>query len=140
MKLRSTAVIAFYTQPYQPYPNKKYILIIYKQINMKFMQSVGRGLRSFGRTVGNIAGAVKTIADSAPVRTIASAIGSAGSRLLPLAAPLVAGMPELAPVYAGAQKLAAGLKSGATLNAVDRLAGKAQNVGNRIASAGASFT
>jgi hypothetical protein len=107
---------------------------------MKFLQSVGRGLRSFGRTVGNISGAIKTIADSGTARTIANAVGSVGSKLLPLASGLVMAQPELAPVYAGAQKLFTGLKSGATLNGVDRLANKAQGFGNKISSVGAQFT
>lgn len=107
---------------------------------MKFLSSIGRNIRSFGRTVGTIAGAVKTIADNGTVRTVANAIGSVGSKLMPLAAGLVATNPELAPVYAGAQKLFTGLKTGATLNGVDRLAGKAQGFGNKISSVGAQFT
>lgn len=107
---------------------------------MKLLSSFGKALRTTGRTIGNIAGAIKTVADNKAVRTIANAVGSAGSKLLPLAAPLVASQPELAPVYAGAQKAFGALKSGSALNAVDKYAGKAQKFGSNITSVGAQFT
>lgn len=107
---------------------------------MRFLSSVGKGLRGVGRTIGSIGNTIKTVANNNTVRTIANAVGSVGSKLLPLAAPLVAGAPELAPVYAGAQKAFGALKSGSALNTVAKLGGEASSVGNKVLSVGSSFT
>lgn len=107
---------------------------------MKFLSGLGKAVRSAGRRIGSIAGAIKTIADNPTTRTIASAIGSAGSRVLPLLSGAVMAQPELAPAYAIASKGFSALKSGSALDAVDKYAGKAQSVGNKVLSVGSSFT
>lgn len=107
---------------------------------MKFLQGLGKTLRSTGRTIGNIGNAIKTVANNSTVRTIANAVGSVGSKLLPLAAPLVAAQPELGVVYGAAQKGFSALKSGSALNTAAKLGSEASNFGNKVTTVGANFT
>lgn len=107
---------------------------------MKFLKGLGRVVRSTGRTIGNIAGAIKTVADNPTVRSIGSIVGSVGSKAMPLLAGVVGAQPELAPVYGAASKAFGALKSGSAFDTVDKYANKAANIGQKITTAGANFT
>ena len=104
---------------------------------MKWLSNFGKGIRSIGRTIGNVAGTVRSIAESPTARTIGSIIGGIGNKALPLVA---TAFPELAPAYSTAKNVFDGLSSGKTFSDIDRFAQRGQEFGNKVSTVGASFT
>ena len=97
---------------------------------MSFLSRVGKIASKVGRTVGNIGSAVKTIANNGAVRTISTALGTAGRAAMPL---ITAAAPELAPVVGAVSK---GLQNGSILNTVSKSASVASHIGNVVSKVG----
>jgi Na+/H+ antiporter NhaC len=100
---------------------------------MSFLARIGKVANKVGRTIGDVGNAVKTIANNAAVRTISTALGTAGRIAMPLVS---AAAPELAPVVGAVAK---GLQTGSILNKISNSAGIAANVGQAVSKVGATL-
>jgi hypothetical protein len=100
---------------------------------MRFLSSLGKAARSAGRTIGSIGAGIRSVADSGVARTVASAVGTAGKALLPLA---MASAPEFAPALGVVGKALNGLQNGSVLNKVSSVGGTVSNVGRTVSKFG----
>lgn len=97
---------------------------------MTFLGRVGKVATRVGRTISNVGSAVKTIANSPVVRTIATGVGTAGRALTPV---IGAVAPEAVPIVGAVSK---GLQSGSILNTVAKSAGTATQIGQIVSKIG----